>query len=38
MYELEDKGLPKEAIVNIILNESNKPSEKDECPCKNKRN
>ena len=36
MEELENRGLCKEAIVNIILNESTKSSKKDECPCKNK--
>ena len=36
MDELEKKGLPKEAIVKMILNESEKPSKKDECSSKDK--
>jgi hypothetical protein len=34
--ELEDRGIPKGVIVNIILNESEKPSNKDECSSKDK--
>lgn len=34
--ELSDRGIPKEVIVNTILNESAKPVKKDECTCKNK--
>ena len=34
MDELEKKGLSKEVIVNIILNESKYTTSKDERPCK----
>ena len=37
MDDLEERGFPKDAIVNIILNESKQSSKKDECSCKDKR-
>lgn len=36
VYELEDKGIPKDVIINAIIDEPKKSDKKDECPCKDK--